>query len=121
MTPEEQAKKLAFRMKANTEKALFTIDAFQHLDWVLFYSDVLKALPDWEEAAIESATRSFIEEHDLTLKDVAPFIRAALTGSAESPPIFNVAWVLGRDETVARLLKPKAVANFIGKSILREP
>ncbi len=68
--------------------------------------DVAVALADpseWTDEAIEERVRRFAERYSLKLRDVAQPLRAALTGSTVSPPIFEVIAVLGRAETLARL------------------
>lgn len=63
----------------------------------------LAELDDWNAKAVESAVRAFAASHDIKLGHVAQPLRATLTGSTVSPSIFEVAAVLGRDETLARL------------------
>jgi glutamyl-tRNA synthetase len=63
----------------------------------------LAALPDWTPEALEAATRAFAEARGEKLGRVAQPLRAALTGSTQSPPVFDVAAVLGREETSARI------------------
>jgi glutamyl-tRNA synthetase len=59
---------------------------------------------DWEAAALEAAVRDFAEKKEgVKLGAVAQPLRAALTGSASSPPIFDVLAVLGREESLARV------------------
>ncbi len=65
----------------------------------------------WSAAALESRLRGFAEERGLTLGAVAQPLRAALTGSTVSPPIFEIMTVLGREETIARLEDAAAMAN----------
>ncbi len=57
----------------------------------------------WDAAALESAVRTFAEAEGVKLGKVAQPLRAALTGSAASPPIFDVLVVLGREESIARI------------------
>jgi len=57
----------------------------------------------WNAGALEDATRGFAEARGLKLGAAAQPLRAALTGSAASPPIFAVMEVLGRDESLGRL------------------
>jgi glutamyl-tRNA synthetase len=57
----------------------------------------------WRAANLEAAVRAFAESEGLKLGQVAQPLRAALTGSAASPPIFDVLEVLGRDESLARI------------------
>lgn len=61
------------------------------------------AEPDFAAAALEARVRGFAEERGEKLGKVAQPLRAALTGSTVSPPIFEVAELLGRDETLARM------------------
>ena len=63
----------------------------------------LAALADWSAPALEAAVRSFVAAQQIKLGDAAQPLRAALTGSLVSPPVFEVMAVLGRDETLARL------------------
>ncbi len=60
-------------------------------------------LPEWSIAALEDAARAVAEDLGLKLGKVAQPLRAALTGATVSPGIFEVAAVLGRDETLGRL------------------
>lgn len=63
----------------------------------------LEALPDWSAATTEGAVRSFAEANALKLGQIAQPLRAALTGRATSPPVFDVMAVLGREECLSRL------------------
>jgi glutamyl-tRNA synthetase len=57
----------------------------------------------WEAPALEQATRDFAAARGAKLGAVAQPIRAAVTGSTASPPLFDVLAALGRGETMARL------------------
>ncbi len=63
----------------------------------------LHTLEAWAAEPLEEAVRSFVASHDLKLGNVAQPLRAAITGSNVSPPIFDVMEVLGRDESLARI------------------
>ena len=63
----------------------------------------LEALKNWEQAAIEAEIRAFLSDHDLKLGDIAPALRAALTGTPISPGIFDVVALLGKAEVLGRL------------------
>ncbi len=63
----------------------------------------LAAVGDWSPAPLEAAVRAYVEESGLKLGQAAQPLRAALTGRAMSPGLFDVMAVLGRDETLARL------------------
>jgi len=58
---------------------------------------------DWSGPALEAAARTFAEAKGLKLGQVAQPLRAALTGKASSPPLFEMLALLGRDESTARL------------------
>jgi glutamyl-tRNA synthetase len=58
---------------------------------------------EWSAAALESLVRELAASEGLKLGDVAQPIRAALSGSTVSPPVFEVMAVLGREETLARI------------------
>jgi glutamyl-tRNA synthetase len=66
---------------------------------------VLPALDatDWSGPALEAAARAFAEEKGLKLGQVAQPLRAALTGKASSPPLFEMLALLGREESTSRL------------------
>jgi glutamyl-tRNA synthetase len=66
---------------------------------------VLPALEatDWTGPALEGAARAFAEANGLKLGQVAQPLRAALTGKASSPPLFEMLALLGREESLARL------------------
>lgn len=63
----------------------------------------LAAVTDWQAGALESAVRAFAEETGAKLGKVAQPLRAALTGRAVSPPVFDVMVAIGREEALARL------------------
>jgi len=65
-------------------------------------ADVL-AGSEWQAAALEQATKDFAVAEGVKLGKVAQPLRAALTGSAASPPIFDVLVALGREESLARV------------------
>jgi len=63
----------------------------------------LEAAGAWSAEATEAVIREFAEAEDLKLGKIAQPLRAALTGRATSPGIFDVLAVLGREESLARL------------------
>ncbi|KRE04013.1 glutamate--tRNA ligase [Bosea sp. Root670] len=66
-------------------------------------AEKLAAVGDWTPAPLEAAVRAYVEESGLKLGQAAQPLRAALTGRAMSPGLFDVMAVLGREETLARL------------------
>jgi glutamyl-tRNA synthetase len=63
----------------------------------------LSDLPGWTEDATEQAVREVAEALGVKLGQVAQPLRAALTGRATSPGIFDVLVLLGREESLARV------------------
>ncbi len=64
---------------------------------------VLESLPDWSATSIELAVKDYLKTNNLKLGDLGPALRAALTGTLQSPALFEVMEVLGRDEVKNRL------------------
>lgn len=63
----------------------------------------LASVADWQAETLEAVARTHAERTGLKLGKVAQPIRAALTGSTVSPPIFSVMEILGSIESLARL------------------
>jgi glutamyl-tRNA synthetase len=63
----------------------------------------LEVLDDFTGEAVEAACRALSEEKAVKLGAIAQPLRAALTGSTVSPPIFGVAAVLGKSESLKRI------------------
>lgn len=72
-------------------------------------ADALDALEKWTSPAIEEAMRRLAEERRLKPKKAFQPVRAAVTGTLVSPPLFESLEILGRDETLRRL-RSKVVA-----------
>jgi glutamyl-tRNA synthetase len=70
----------------------------------------LTGVEPWNGETTEQAVRAFAERKGAKLGAVAQPLRAALTGRATSPGIFNVLAVLGRTESLARLRDQAAPA-----------
>jgi glutamyl-tRNA synthetase len=68
----------------------------------------LENLPEWTAERLESEVRAFAEDEGQKLGKVAQPLRAALTGTTISPPIFDVMAVLGEEESLGRLKEAAA-------------
>ncbi len=66
-------------------------------------AEALGAIDSWDEDGIEQAVRGLAQQRGVKLGAVAQPLRASLAGSTVSPGIFEVAAVLGRDETLGRV------------------
>jgi glutamyl-tRNA synthetase len=58
---------------------------------------------DWNDQALEALVRHYAETKNQKLGAVAQPLRIAVTGSTNSPPLFAVMRVLGREETLGRI------------------
>jgi glutamyl-tRNA synthetase len=58
---------------------------------------------DWSGPKLEEAARAFAETEGAKLGQVAQPLRAAITGRANSPPVFEMMAILGREESITRI------------------
>ena len=72
-------------------------------DLLALVHQALSAVADWTAEGIEQAVREVAEAEGVKLGQVAQPLRAALTGRATSPGIFDVLVLLGREESLARV------------------
>ena len=59
----------------------------------------------WERDVLEELLNSVSEQLELKFRSVAPILRAALAGSSKTPSVFDMMTVLGREETIERLIE----------------
>jgi len=63
----------------------------------------LQAVDEWSARSVEAVVREHADAIGAKLGQVAQPLRAALTGRATSPGLFDVMAVLGKDESLSRL------------------
>ena len=63
----------------------------------------LQSIDDWSLESLENEIKRVAEDAELGLGKLAQPMRAALTGSTNSPGIFDVLVLLGKEESLARL------------------
>jgi len=63
----------------------------------------LDAAPKWDAASFYDVLKRFCDERGLKLKDIAPWLRIALTGSMISPAIHETAAMLSKVDAIKRL------------------
>jgi glutamyl-tRNA synthetase len=83
------------------EKARKTLEGSS--DYLAAVVETLGPLEKWTTAEIEEALRALAEQRELKPKKAFQPIRAAVTGTLISPPLFESLEILGRDETLERL------------------
>lgn len=59
---------------------------------------------EWKMENIERAVRTFAEQNNIKLGDAAQPLRAATTGSNISPSVFELMAILGKEESLKRLM-----------------
>jgi glutamyl-tRNA synthetase len=63
----------------------------------------LAAQPSFDRVTLEAATTAWLESKGLKIKDVAQAARVSLSGKSQSPGLYEVLEVLGRELSLARL------------------
>ena len=63
----------------------------------------LEAVSSWNLEVLEEGVKSFAEQNELKLGNIAQPLRAALTGKTTSPGIYDVLVILGKEESIARI------------------
>lgn len=75
----------------------------KHRDLVSQALTALQAQSDWTAPALEATIRALAEQASAKLGDLAQPLRAALSGTSVSPPIFDVLELLGQSEACGRI------------------
>ncbi len=65
--------------------------------------EVVRAVAPFDAANLEATVNGFLESTGRQMKQVAQPARVAMTGRTQSPGLFDVMVILGKDETVSRL------------------
>ncbi|NQV84460.1 MAG: glutamate--tRNA ligase [Rhodospirillales bacterium] len=84
------------------EKALSLVEG-EGRDHLQNLANLLAEHEEWRADGLQDTVRAYAEGGDIKLGKAAQPLRAALTGRAVSPSIFEVMEILGRDETLGRL------------------
>jgi glutamyl-tRNA synthetase len=72
---------------------------------------LFEGVADFSAGALDAAFAAFIAGRGVEMKDVAQPVRVALTGRTASPGLFDVAALLGKERSVARLRRAAAIAE----------
>lgn len=90
-----------FGRRSPDEKAARAIA--EQRDYLKDVSSTLAGVGSWTAGAIEASLRALADARGLKPKHAFQPVRAAVTGTLVSPPLFESLEILGRDETLARL------------------
>ena len=69
------------------------------------FAEIVSNAADLEPKALEAEVATFLAEKSLAMKDVAQPARVALSGRSASPGLFELIALLGRERSVARLVR----------------
>ncbi len=75
--------------------------------------ETLAALPEFNHGELEKVFKSITEKHGIKLGNLAQPVRVAMTGGTESPGIFEVLEIIGKEKTLRRL--DKAIGTIEGE------
>ncbi len=78
---------------------------------VVALADALEPVETWEPLPLEEKFKAFLEQRGVGMKEVAQPTRVALTGRSNSPPLFDVMTVLGRERVLTRLRRASELAQ----------
>ncbi len=90
--------------------ALLTDDARAMLSRI---AAALESEADWTSESLEANLKGLAEQWGLGLGKLAQPLRAALTGQTTSPGIFDVLILLGREESLARIVAQTQAAEQV--------
>lgn len=75
------------------------------LPYLVELKDALALIGDFSSQEIEKVFRAVTEKHGVKLGNVAQPVRVAITGGTESPGIFEVLEIVGKEKTLRRLTR----------------
>ena len=74
------------------------------LNLVFEVLNILKST-NWNLIELKENIEKFLVENNLKMKDLGPILRSVLTGKTNTPDIFKVIFIIGRNECIKRLTK----------------
>lgn len=94
------------------EKAKIKFLNEKSLSYLMELKNSLVSISDFSALEIENVFVSIIEKHGIKLGNLAQPVRVAITGKTESPGIFEVLEIIGKEKTLKRLEKAiKTITN----------
>lgn len=107
-TIEELSKSLRFYIIENVdydEKAKTKFLNQKSRGLLIELRDNLESLTDFSASELENIFKSIIVKHNIKLASLAQPVRVAITGGTESPGIFEVLEIVGKEKVIKRLEK----------------
>jgi glutamyl-tRNA synthetase len=68
-------------------------------------AEVLAGVEDFSVEGQEAVVKPWIEEKGYGLGNVMNAFRLTLVGEGKGPQMFDISWVLGKEETLARIAR----------------
>lgn len=90
------------------------------LPYLIELKNNLASITDFSASEIEKVFKAIIEKHGIKLGALAQPVRVAITGSTESPGIFEVLEIVGKEKTTKRLEKAIMGIGSVLKKELQE-
>lgn len=81
--------------------------------------DELESLNNWFESDIQTSFEKFVKTNKIKFGDIAPQLRLVLTGKSNGPSLFGIMELLGKDESLHRLVNydlPKSNVKQVADS-----
>jgi len=85
-------------LKKWTQEAAILIDGL---------SKEFEKLNKWYSKDIQNTFEQYVKDSKIRFNDIAPSLRLLLTGKANGPSLFDIMEMIGKDETISRLLTDK--------------
>jgi len=86
------------------------------LPYLMELKEELVPLEDFSAPELEKVFKATVEKHGIKLGNLAQPVRVAITGGTESPGIFEVLEIVGKEKTLRRLEKAiKTIESSAGK------
>ena len=76
----------------------------ENLNLVFEVLNILKST-EWNLIELKENIEKYLDENNLKMKDHGPILRIILTGKTNTPDIFKVIFIIGRNECIKRLTK----------------
>ena len=75
-----------------------------NLSLVIEVLNILKST-DWNLIELKKNIEKYLVQNNLKMKDIGPILRIVLTGKTNTPDIFKVIFIIGKNECIKRLTK----------------
>ena len=79
-------------------------------DLLVALKEDLASIPEFSHQELEKVFKAVVESRGVKLKDLAQPVRVAMTGGTESPGIFEVLEIVGKEKALKRL--DKAIRDY---------